>query len=181
MLKAFLRAQLGKFEKAYGYDMSYGREILDADLSGFLKFFRAMAFTQHRRDVPPAVYHAAKLVSVMSEDCGPCTQLLVQMAEQDGVPAEVLRAVLARKPSLLPADAQLGYRFAEAALAHAPEADALREQIEARWGKRALVSLAYALAGARIYPTLKYALGHGKTCMRVTVSGQVQNVARAAA
>jgi hypothetical protein len=40
-----------------------------------------------------------------------------------------------------------------------------------RWGRRALVSLALAITAARIYPTVKYALGHGKACMRVVVGG----------
>jgi hypothetical protein len=33
------------------------------------------------------------------------------------------------------------------------------------------VSLALAITAARIYPTVKYALGHGKACMRVVVGG----------
>ena len=40
-----------------------------------------------------------------------------------------------------------------------------------RWGRRALVSLAFAIHCARIYPTVKYALGHGKACMRIVVGG----------
>jgi hypothetical protein len=33
------------------------------------------------------------------------------------------------------------------------------------------VSVAFAITAARIYPTVKYALGHGKACMRVVVGG----------
>ena len=40
-----------------------------------------------------------------------------------------------------------------------------------RWGRRALVSVAFAITAARIYPTVKYALGHGKACTRVVVGG----------
>ena len=32
-------------------------------------------------------------------------------------------------------------------------------------------AIALALTTARLYPTLKYALGHGKTCSRVVVAG----------
>ena len=31
--------------------------------------------------------------------------------------------------------------------------------------------MAFAITAARIYPTVKYALGHGKACMRVVVGG----------
>ena len=34
------------------------------------------------------------------------------------------------------------------------------------------MSLAFAITAARIYPTVKYALGHGKACMRVVVGGK---------
>jgi hypothetical protein len=57
------------------------------------------------------------------------------------------------------------------AVRHDAAADAYREAIVKCWGRRALVSLAFAITAARIYPTVKYALGHGKACMRVVVGG----------
>ena len=45
------------------------------------------------------------------------------------------------------------------------------DAIVKRWGPRALVSLAFAMTAARLYPTVKYALGHGKACSRVVVGG----------
>ena len=41
-----------------------------------------------------------------------------------------------------------------------------------RWGPRALLALSYGIMAAQLYPTLKYALGHGKACTRVVVAGQ---------
>ena len=54
---------------------------------------------------------------------------------------------------------------------HAAGADEYREEIVKRWGRRALVSLTFAITASRIYPTVKYALGHGKVCTRVVVGG----------
>ena len=34
------------------------------------------------------------------------------------------------------------------------------------------MSLAYAILSGRAYPTLKYALGYGKACVRVRVAGE---------
>src|SRR5690606_25668810 len=114
---------------------------------------RVMPLARYRRDLPADAWFAAKIVGAMAEDCGPCTQLVVKMAEQAGVPADTLRAVIGRRPQDLPTDAQLAYRFAEAALAHSSEADPLREQVLQRWGRRALVSLGFALVSARMFPT----------------------------
>jgi hypothetical protein len=77
--------------------------------------------------------------------------------------------------------AALGFRFAEATLAHDPAGDAMRDEILRRWGSRALISLAFAMASARVFPTIKYALGHGQACARVVVGGQHVAVLRRAA
>jgi hypothetical protein len=74
--------------------------------------------------------------------------------------------------------AGLAYDFARAALAHDAEADTLRDEILARWGEKGLLALALALTTARMYPTLKYALGHGKACAKVSVAGAPAPFAR---
>ena len=93
------------------------------------------------------------------------------MAEREGVSPAMIRAILGGDERAMTADATVGLHFAQATLQHDPAADALREEIVARWGRRALVSLAFGITASRLYPTLKYALGHGKACMQVTVGG----------
>jgi hypothetical protein len=79
--------------------------------------------------------------------------------------------VLGDNPDAMPADVALAWRFTRATLAHDPAADVYREVIVERWGRPGLISLAFAITAARLYPTVKYALGHGKACMRVVVGG----------
>jgi len=93
------------------------------------------------------------------------------MAERAGVSPAVLRAVLCDNPDAMPPDVALVWKFTRATLAHDAAADEYREAIVKRWGRRALVSLAFAITAARMYPTVKYALGHGKACTRVVVDG----------
>ena len=100
------------------------------------------------------------------------------MAERAGVDPAILRAVVARDLRRMPEDVALAVRFAETSLRHAPEADDLREEVLRRFGKRGLVSLAFAMAAARLYPTLKYAMGHGQACKRVTIGGETRPMLR---
>ena len=72
-------------------------------------------------------------------------------------------------------------RFARAVLAHSADADELRAEIVRRFGPRAVLALAFGIMAAQLYPTLKYALGHGKACTRVVVAGQAIPPRRAAA
>jgi hypothetical protein len=171
MLKALIKNRLDAFEREYAYDISYGREILDADLSAFLKIAKIQGISNYARDLPGEAQFAAKIVGTLSEDCGPCTQLVVTMAERAGVPADTLRAVLRGDDAALTPDALLAGRFARAVLQRDPEVDAIRAEVRQRWGRRAVISLAFALVAARVYPTLKYALGFGKACSRVVVAG----------
>jgi hypothetical protein len=103
------------------------------------------------------------------------------MAEREGVAADTLRAIVAGDLRAMPDDVVLAYRFAQASLAHNAAADELRDEIVKRWGKRGLISLAFALASSRVYPTVKYALGHGKACTRLTVAGKPLPVLKEAA
>lgn len=172
MIRWMLRSAISRFERQWGYDASYMRDMIDASPRAAWLFARATAIGKFRRDVPLDAWCAAGITAVRSEDCGPCTQLGVMMAERAGVRPEVLRAVLSDDADAMPPDVALAWRFTRATLAHDPAADDYRAVIVERWGRRALVSLALAITAARLYPTVKYALGHGKACMRVVVDGQ---------
>ena len=170
-LKSLMRWRIAAFEREHDYDMGYAREILDASPRALISFSRITGFTRYRQDVPLEAWYAAKLVGTQGEDCGPCTQLVAGMAEREGMDPGQIRAVLQRDRAAMTPDTALGFRFAQAALAHDAQADELRGEILRRWGGKALVSLAFALTSARIFPTLKYAMGHGQSCRRVRVGG----------
>jgi hypothetical protein len=83
-----------------------------------------------------------------------------------------LRAILAADETAMGPDAALAYAFARASLARdVARADPLREAIVRRWGEKGLMAIALSLTAARLYPTLKYALGHGRSCSKVVVAG----------
>jgi len=171
MLKWLMNRGVAAFERQWNYDAGYVHEIIDASPRAAWMFSRAAAIGKYRKDVPPAVWAAAAITAVRSEDCGPCTQLGVSMAERGGIDAKVLRAILTEDAAAMPDDVALAWRFTRATLDHDPSADQYREEIMKRWGQKAVISLAFAMVASRIYPTVKYALGHGKACTRVVVGG----------
>ena len=172
MLKWLIRKRLAAFERQLGYDTSYLRALLAADTRAFLAFARVQGISSYRKDVPLGVYYAAKLTGTVSADCGPCTQLVVTMALHDGLDARTIATILGGVDGTMSEDLEIGVRFARAVLAHAPEADELRQEIVRRWGPRALASLGLALVASQMYPTLKYALGYGRACQRIVVGGE---------
>jgi hypothetical protein len=75
-------------------------------------------------------------------------------------------------------DAALVWRFARASLARDMETcDPLRDEIVRRWGDKGLAAIGLSLVAARMYPTLKYALGYGKACSKIVVDGVAAPVA----
>jgi hypothetical protein len=181
MLRAYLSRWIDGFEKRYAYDASYMRHVLRASPASLMKF----GFGTRAADVNAAPHEAliaAGLVGTMSEDCGPCTQIACDIALENGVDPAVLRAVLAGDEAAMGDTAALAYRFARASLARDMEAcDPLRDEIVRRWGDKALVAISLAITASRMYPTLKYALGYGKACSKVTVGGEAVAPLRLAA
>jgi hypothetical protein len=173
MLKALLdRFAIRPFERAFSYDASYMRALLAARPASFLKFSVVTGLVS-RRDAPGEALAAAGIVATLREDCGPCTQIGVDMAVKGGVDRKVLRAILAGDEAAMGEAAALAYRFAQASLDRdMATADPLRDEIVRRWGDKGLVAIALTITTARMYPTLKYALGYGKTCSKVTVMGE---------
>ncbi len=177
MLRFFFTRYLDRFERAWGYDGSYMREVLAANPWSFLKFSLGSKAADFRA-APFEAMLAAGLVGTLSEDCGPCTQIGIDMAAARGANPEVIRAILAGDEAAMGETAALGWRFARASLARDMQAcDPLRDEIVRRWGQKALVAISLNLMSARMYPTLKYALGHGKACSKITVAGVAAPIA----
>ncbi|MGD9536199.1 MAG: hypothetical protein AB7P52_00645 [Alphaproteobacteria bacterium] len=167
-----IRRSIDAFERRYDYDMSYAREMLEASPRAVMHFSKVVAMAAHREDVPLEAWYAAKIAATLAEDCGPCTQLGVRMAEEAGVKGSVLKAILEGDDRAMGADAALGYRFARATISHDAALDRLHDEVVRRWGARALVSLALVIAATRVFPAVKYALGHGQSCQRVEIAGE---------
>ena len=172
MLGWLVEKRLAAFEKSFDYDVEYMRDMYATSPRAFWKFSKILKLSEHREDVPKEAWYAAKIVATLAEDCGPCTQLVATMAERAGVKPETLRAIVTGNEAAMPEDAALGWRFARSVLARdIAESDRLREKVVDRWGRRALVSLALTIASSRVYPALKYGLGHGHACVRLQIGG----------
>ncbi len=169
MLRFMLNKTLTRFGDRFGYDVSYMQYMLRHDLSGFIKFTLFQTIAAHRKGMPTAPYFAAKIRTALWDDCGPCSQLTVDMALAAGVDAEEVSAIIAGNYDTLPEPTALVLRFTELSLAHDPSADALRDQIHALWGDQGLITLGLVISSCRVYPALKYSLGYGKSCNRIAV------------
>jgi hypothetical protein len=173
-----LHRKVAEFEAAYGYDASYQHEMIDAAPAS-AAIFATIPLLVDRTAAPAEALTAAASASVFVEDCQPCAQVGLDMARQGGVPAGTLRAIVAGDEEAMGPDAALAWRFARAVIAHDElTASPLRREILHRWGSAGLVALALSITTSRVYPTMKYALGHGRPIRELKVDGKPAPLAR---
>lgn len=170
MIKWILHKMLGRFERAYDYDAGYMHEVIDVSTSAGLRYFGLPMLSQ-MRGPEPELWAGAALASVLDGDCGPCAQLVVDNAVASGVDPNLLKACIAGDFSSAGA-AGLGYQFARAAIGDKPDLEEFSYKIASTYGKKALVSAAYAAASCRAYPVLKRGLGHGSACTQLKLGGE---------
>ena len=167
--------------KRYGYDTSYLEMMLEQSPKAFFKFAHLMKAAGHREVVAVDASFAAKLVGAMAEDCGPCTQLCVDMALEAGMAKGQIEAVLRRDAGAMNADTGLGFRFADAVVRRSADDEQYRDAVRARWGDKGVIDLTLALQMGRMFPMVKAGLGYARECRRVSVDGSDVDVIKRAA
>ncbi|NVO58363.1 hypothetical protein HW561_21500 [Rhodobacteraceae bacterium B1Z28] len=176
MIRTLLKMGFQRFGSRYNYDTGYMRHIADTSASAGLRLSMLPFYSQFRGpNDAQNVWAGAMLGSTLDGDCGPCVQLIVDMALEAGVPRDKLTLCL-QGEAMAAGDVGLGFRFAQAAIANDPELDGLRKEIESRFGTAAVMAVSFAASSGRIYPVLKRGLGFGQTCSRVNVEGEVITV-----
>lgn len=176
MIKAILRYAIRRFGARYQYDAEYMDYVTRHSTAAGVRLALLPLYTQFRGPAAARdVWGGALLGSTLEGDCGPCVQLVVDMALEAGVAGRDLAFCLQGQGGEAGA-AGLGFRFARAVIADAPELDALRGEIEARFGAEAVIACAFAASGGRVYPVLKRGLGYGGTCARVRIGEEMIGV-----
>ncbi|NVK37824.1 MAG: hypothetical protein HWE18_07870 [Gammaproteobacteria bacterium] len=169
MTRFLFNKMLVSMQDRYDYDVGYMQTMLQTDMKAFLKFMGFQIMSAHKGNLPTEVLFATRLRAILWDDCGPCTQLVVNMALESKVDSGLIQAIIQNQLDSLSDDITVVIRFTELVLAHNPEADELREEIIKRWGKTGLIAIGLNISASRVYPTLKYALGYGKACSRIKV------------
>lgn len=184
MIRYIANRMADAMQARYDYDGSYLREVADVSSGGALRLGVLLPLLSgFRAGCPVDLWAGAAVASTREGDCGPCLQLVVDMAIERGANAGDLRTALEGDHAAAGL-AGLGYRFALAAIADNDTLETLRREVRERFGEKAVVSLAITAATGRAWPVIKRGLGHGKVCQAVEIERQtlrLQQAARGAA
>ncbi len=171
MLKWLLRKRIDAFERTNNYDMAYARAMLEANPHALIRFSRAVELGQYRGPLPEPVWYAVKLVAAEHEDCGPCLQLGVTLAQRAGIADDLIARTIAHEATGNP-DVDLVVGFCRSVLGRSDDEQALRERVVGRFGPDGLTAIAFTLNGTRLYPMLKAVLGYGMCYPSVQVGSK---------
>jgi len=169
MLYSLISKRIDAAERQLGEPLDYLRFIARSSLRAFFDFVFRSPTAWSRRSLPRDAYHVARIAAVRSEDCGPCVQTAVNLALADGVASQVLEIAVGSHPETLAPDLADVYAFASAVASNTGDEERYREALRERYGDAGLVEFALAIAGARVYPTLKRTLGYAQSCSLVSV------------
>lgn len=181
MNKAKQRRELEAFGERYDYDVSYMEHLLDVAPIAYEEFAGLTALSLHNQAAPRNALFAAKLVGALVEDCGPCVQLVVDMAREAGMPGDQIEAVLTRAGESMDNDTAIGFAFADAIVRRIPAEDDARDAVRAQWGDAGVIDLTLSLQIGRVFPMIKAGLGYAKSCRRVRIGDHLVDVKKEAA
>lgn len=157
-----------EFGRQYHYDVGYIEALLDHSPTAFMKLQNCLPLLSHREKLSPEEFWVAKLATTQVEDCGECLQLNVRMAVEAAVPKEMVEAVL-RGGEALPGNLRDVYRYVTSIAANDSVSDDVMSRIEARYDRGARLELGLCIASAKLFPTLKRAIGHAKSCSLIAL------------
>ena len=170
-MKVIAKWLLRGFSRRYDYDVSYLYELAEVSPGAFMRYLLIAPLSQYRRTAPADAHYAAKIVATRRADCGPCLQLVANMAREAGVDEELLAAILHDTPDHLNDNVRLAMRYADAVIdQNAVEVAETRDLVEATWGKAAVTDMSLAVTFGTFFPMLKRGLGHAQGCQKTMLS-----------
>jgi hypothetical protein len=165
VIRRILLLLVDRFERRWSYPSDYLRDLVAISPMAAVRFMAATALTAKPRAADRTLWHAAKVATGLHDGCGPCAQLALDMAAAAGLAAADLAALVAHDEGAMSEPARHGWLFAHAVLAGDAVALAVeREWVEGVCGRQGLADVALAVAGVRLYPVVRRALGHGEAC-----------------
>jgi hypothetical protein len=151
------------FEAHYDYDCTYMREMVKSSPEGFDTYTNFIPMGSYNKVLSKDVMWVCKLASTLTEDCGACVQLAIKLALEQGVSVEMAKTVV-QSPENLSDDLKLIYKFSQAVALGSDNFSELQKDVANKYSKEELTELALAISSTKVYPTIKRALGHFKSC-----------------
>lgn len=157
------------FQAHYNYDTNYMKDMLKENPEAYETFEAFLPMASFVNEAPKDVIFVARLTSMKNEDCGACLQLNVDMALEAGVNKEIIQDIIFNEGNTLSAELKTVYDFT-LCVGNKQDVDAkLYDEINKLYSKKVLVEIALAIAGTKVFPTVKRVLNDFQTCSNIQI------------
>lgn len=178
MIRYLANRMADAMQSRYDYDGTYLREVASVSSGGALRLglFLPM-LSGYSAGCPVDLWAGAAVASTREGDCGPCLQLVIDMAIERGANPDALCTTLQGHPEAAGLTG-LGFRFALAAITDDESLEDLRTEIRRSFSEKAVISLSITAATGRAWPVIKRGLGHGHLCQSVRIDRKTVDLPR---
>lgn len=181
MRKTIARKMIQQFADRYDYNADYMSHMLEEAEDSLYRFNHLNDIASYRKVLPAEAHATGKMMGMLHEDCGPCTQLTIQMAEEAGVAADQLEAVVLHRTADMSEDVLLVFTFALALTRQTAGLADARDAVRAKWGEAGVIEATLATQAGRLYPMVKRGLGFDKAYGELIVGGKTVHLSDRAA
>ncbi|MCO7226676.1 hypothetical protein [Pleionea sp. CnH1-48] len=161
--------EIEQFESHYKYDTTYMKELLASSIDAYEVFAGFLPMARLREKLSPEVFWVARLAGVLSEDCGACLQLNINMAAEAGVDAQIIQMAVGGG-SELPSILRDVFYYAQAISENKILDPDLKQRIDDQFDKGQRLELGLCVASAKVFPTIKRSLGLTQSCSLMSFS-----------
>ncbi|MCP9470744.1 MAG: carboxymuconolactone decarboxylase family protein [Nitrospira sp.] len=116
-------------ERKVRVSVDYLGRLGEVSFPGFLKLLLSLPLASHRAKSDPTLLHAARIVATQQEDCASCLQMVTNVALDEGMEPQTIRAVLNRDDRYMSDAVALVVKFTEGVLARNGSEEELRQSV----------------------------------------------------
>jgi alkylhydroperoxidase/carboxymuconolactone decarboxylase family protein YurZ len=163
MIRFAIKHGIRGMERSLGVTLEYLREVGRVLPGALPRLAFFVPLVRYRRALPASVLNVARIGATLSQDCGECLQIAVNVALQEGVPRHTVEAAVRGDADALEDAEAEALAFAER-VGTGLDANAEREWVRRRFGDAGVVELSIAVASAHVFPVLKRGMGYAQAC-----------------
>ena len=166
MISWLVHRRIRAAERRYGGSLEYLRHMYSSAPQAFFKLMKLAPAARHRKVIPVAALHAARLAAARLYGCSGCVKIAGRLALLEGLPASLVQSLVDGRRDRLDDELYDVYVFAEATTAGSDDVEAARNRVRRRFGEEGVIELSLAVAFAGVLPTLRRGLGFAEPCER---------------
>ncbi|MEY4503748.1 MAG: hypothetical protein RL154_40 [Pseudomonadota bacterium] len=157
------------FKTHYNYDTTYMEDMLEASPESYAIFEGFLPMATFYNKAPLDAINVARITSIITQDCGTCAQLYVDLAIEAGMDKDLIKDIVFNKAQNLPQNLKDLYDFTVAISNNEAISSELYDKINTHFSKEVIVEISLAIAATKVFPTIKKALNLAQSCSIIKI------------